>query len=35
MKPARPIDLAAIRARATAPMHFDAISARQIEDANA
>ncbi len=28
MKPARPLDLAAIRARATAPMHFDAISAR-------
>jgi len=35
MKPARPLDIAAIRARATAPMHFDAISARQIEDANA
>jgi len=28
MKPARPLDLAAIRARAAAPMHFDAISAR-------
>ena len=35
MKPARQIDIAAIRARATAPMHFDAISARQIEAANA
>lgn len=35
MKPARPIDLTAIRARATGPAHFDAISARQIEDANA
>lgn len=28
MKPARPLDLAAIRARAAAPMHFDTISAR-------
>ena len=28
MKPARQLDLAAIRARATAPMHFDAIIAR-------
>lgn len=28
MKPARPLDLAAIRARATGPAHFDAISAR-------
>lgn len=28
MKPASPSNLAAIRARATAPMHFDAISAR-------
>jgi hypothetical protein len=30
-----PVDLAAIRARIGRPMHFDAISARQIEDANA